>query len=1060
MRISIISLFSVFFCLGFRPKDKFNLPISVAKEMSHLTQALDFNIDIKPILSDKCFACHGPDKAKQKAGLRLDLPENAFGRLPENPKKIAIVPGNPAKSELVIRILSDDPTYKMPSIKSHLTLSAKEKAVLVKWVQDGAIYKLHWAFVSPIKKEIPLVYQGLNPIDYLVGLRLIKENLKQSVRASRQILLRRLSLDLTGLPPTLDEIESFKNDVRPNSTELLVDRLLASAHFGEKMASEWLDIARFADSHGYTVDRIRDMSPYRDWVIQSFNQNLSYDKFIHHQLAGDLMPNATKEMRIATAFNRNHQQNTEGGIVEEEYQTEYVIDRVNTFGEAFMAMGVGCARCHDHKYDPISQKNYYQLFSFFNNVREAGQISFNDDLPTPTMLLPSSNQEDVLKFIQTNIKTTEEKLAIQNNAEGFETWKSGDDFKKLIQSDFPKNGLVGHFNFDSNLINLVNEKENGVIKRESGKTGDLPVFGAGLYEKGLNFDGDVYADFGKIGVFRKSEPFTVGMWVHVPKELKEGVIFHKSNAERLYNFKGFHVYLKNGQLEIMMAHTAPSNAITKLTKLDIPRDRWVHLTLTYDGSSKAKGLLLYLNGDEMETETVIDHLYKDIIFYSKQEPGLQIGGWWRGLGFKGGQVDEVFVYSRQLRPYEIQILANRQKGNQVFADLKNLKDYYSHMVDSNQLALQVDLINWRTAHSDSSEKIRELMVMQEMPKPKHSYLLRRGQYDAKGEEVFPSTPEKIFPFPLTFPKNRLGLAYWLTDTKNPLTARVAVNRFWQNLFGLGLVKTSEDFGNQGEMPKNPELLDYLAVNFRESGWDIKKLIKLMVLSDTYQQDSNSSKELREKDPENRFLARGPASRLTAEMMRDNILVASDLINRKIGGRSIYPYQPEGLWDINGSKYKQDTSDEVYRRSLYIVIKRSVPNPTMSSFDASSRSSCLARRQKTNTPLQALVILNDPSFVEASKVIGLRMSKLNNRSLSIKEAYLRLTGREPMNKELEILENLQKASFMRFEKSPEKARGLLESGLYKVGNHENIPLIASYAVVASTIMNSDATIMKR
>lgn len=1059
MRAILFLLLSTIICFGFRPKEKWILPTSVAKEMAQLPQALDFNIDIKPILSDKCFACHGPDKAKQKAGLRLDIAENAFARLPENPKNFAIVPGNPAKSELVLRILSDDPTYKMPSLKSHLNLSAKEKALLVKWVQDGAIYKPHWAFVSPVKKVIPSESIGLNPIDYWVGQRLIKEKLKQNGRASRQMLLRRLSLDLTGLPPSLDEIENFKKDTRPNATEILVDRLLASPHFGEKMAAEWLDIARFADSHGYTVDRIRDMSPYRDWVIDAFNQNLPYDKFIHYQLAGDLLQNPTKEMRIATAFNRNHQQNTEGGIVEEEYQTEYVIDRANTFGEAFMAMGVGCARCHDHKYDPISQKNYYQLYSFFNNVREAGQISFNDDLPTPTMLLPTSKQEEVLKFIQTKIKTTEEKI-VSRVSEGFEAWNQKDESKKLTQSIFPKNGLLGHFNFDSNLINLENEKEVGVIKRESGKTGDLPVFGSGFQERGLTFDGDVYVDFGKIGVFRKSEPFTIGMWVNVPKELKEGVIFHKSNAERLYNFKGFHVYLKNGQLEIMMAHTAPSNAITKLTTSDIPRDRWVHLTLTYDGSSKAAGLLLYLNGDEMATETVIDQLYKDIIFYSKQEPGLQIGGWWRGLGFKGGQVDEVFVYNRTLRPYEVQILANRQKSDLIFADVKNRKDYYDHVLDSNRLALQADVVKWRTALSDSSEKIRELMVMQEMPKPKHSFLLKRGQYDAKGEEVFPSTPEKIFPFQAKFPKNRLGLAYWLTDSNNPLTARVAINRFWQNLFGLGLVKTSEDFGNQGEMPTHPELLDDLAVTFRESGWDIKKMIKSMVLSDTYQQESGVSKDLMEKDPENRFLARGPSTRLTAEMMRDNILVASDLINRKIGGRSIYPYQPEGLWDINGSKYKQDVSDEVYRRSLYIVIKRSVPNPTMSSFDASSRSSCLARRQKTNTPLQALVILNDPTFVEASKVIGLSMSKLNDRTSSIKQAYLRLTGREPYVKELEILENLQKASFIRFEKSPEKARGLLESGLYKLDKNENVALIASYAVVASTIMNSDATIMKR
>ena len=518
MKLPFVQILCACLFLSFGFKEKDAMPKGVALELKNLPNEIDFNIHVKPILSDKCFACHGPDKAKQKAGLRLDLPEGAFSRLPESPGKFAIVPGNLGKSEMVKRILSVDPSYKMPSPKSHLELSSREKAVLIKWIQNGAEYKPHWAFVAPIKKEIPESTKENNPIDYFISNALASKNLKFSGSASRNFLLRRLSFDLTGLPPTVDEIEFFKNDARPNAYEIQVDRMLASPHFGEKLAAEWLDLARFADSHGYTIDRIRDMSPYRDWVIQAFNKNMPYDQFIHFQLAGDLMPNPTKDMRIATAFNRNHQQNTEGGIVEEEFQTEYVMDRANTFGDAFLALTTGCARCHDHKYDPISQKNYYQLFSFFNNVKEAGQISYNDDMPTPTLLLPTDKQQAIMDFIQAKIKTKEEKLHTLKPS-GFDTWSKGEGPILLKKQSIPQNGLVAHYDFESTLTNLKNEKEIGVLKHESGKTGDIPQFLEGHSGKALAFDGDVYCDFNRVGVFRKSEPFSIGIWVNIPKNL-------------------------------------------------------------------------------------------------------------------------------------------------------------------------------------------------------------------------------------------------------------------------------------------------------------------------------------------------------------------------------------------------------------------------------------------------------------------------------------------------------------------------------------------------------------
>lgn len=1050
------------------------MPPDVAAEYKKITGTLDYNQHVKPILSDKCFACHGPDKAKQKAGLRLDQAKAAYGQLPESPGMFAIVPGNLKKSEVFHRIMSADPDYQMPTPESHLSLTAKEKAVLAKWIDQGAVYQPHWAFVKPVKKPLPVLdgeYAADNPIDRFVRARLEDLNIKPAKQASKELLLRRLSLDLSGLPPTIEEIDAFVADKSPDAYEKQVNRLLASPHYGERMATDWLDLARFADSHGYTVDRLRDMSPYRDWVIKAYNSNKLYDQFIQEQLAGDLMPKANRDMIIATAFNRNHQQNLEGGIVEEEFQTEYVMDRTNTFGEAFMAMSVGCARCHDHKYDPISQKNYYEMFSFFNNVLEAGQISWNDDMPTPTLLLPTDEQEKVIDHINKSIerqegKTRETARASSKNADD---WIAKYGYKTLAADKIPSNGLIARFLFNGNLVSEYDTAKKGEMKHDAGARGDKPVFTDARGGKVLLLNGDTYLDLNGVGVFRKSEPFTVGVWVWIPKTMKDGVIFHKSEAERLYNFKGFHVNMKNNRLEILMAHTAPSNAIIKLAEKDVVREKWIHLALTYDGSSKASGFNLLQDGELVAMEVVKDKLYKDIIFYRSNEPGIQIGGWWRGVGFKDGRVSDMVIYKRQLTPFEINILAGKTSWGDMASknpsalteeERKILGTYYLTAIDSSMQREMAVLKNLRTSLSDSMKDIRQLMVMEEMPKPKKTNLLLRGQYDQPGPEVSPNTPQDILPFPASFPKNRLGLAKWLTHEDHPLTSRVAVNRIWQQFFGIGLVKSSEDFGNQGNLPSHPELLDWLAVEFRESGWDIKKLIRLIVMSETYKQDSYTSPTLREMDPENSLLARGPSGRLSAEMVRDNALAASGLINKKIGGESIRPYQPEGLWEINNASYRADSTDAMYRRSLYIVAKRTVPHPTMSTFDASERSSCMSRRQRTNTPLQALVVLNDPTFLEAAKVIGEKMSLETDVEKGIRTAYRSLTGREPSAREMEILTSLQKTELEKFRGNPDKAKGLLSAGIYQIDKNIDRALVASNTVVASTIMNSDATITKR
>lgn len=1049
------------------------LPKDVEEAYQTLPKSLDYNIDVKPILSDKCFACHGPDKAKQKAGLRLDHADFAYAELPENKGKVAIDPGNLDNSEAFHRIISADPKYRMPTPESHLNLTAIEKATLIRWIKEGAVYKPHWAFVKPVKVETPKVDEAAkvnNPIDNFIVDKLQKQKLKQSPEANKELLLRRVSLDLTGLPPTIAEIDVFLKDKSPGAYEKQVDRLLRSQHYGEKMALDWLDVARFADSHGYTVDRLRDMSPYRDWVIKAFNTNMAYDKFMQWQLAGDLMPSPTREMLIATAFNRNHQQNMEGGIIEQEFQTEYVIDRTNTFGDAMLGLSVGCAKCHDHKYDPISQKNYYQLFSFFNNVKEAGQISFDDTMPGPTLLLPDSEKERVINDIKKTIAVQQQKIKEKEREEesGFQNWLGRKDYKKLAVDKIPTDGLQAHFDFDNgNLKDEIDHKQIAVMKRDAGGPGEAPVFIAGSAGKGLVLDGDTWLDLNQVGVFRKSEPFSIGLWVSIPKQLTEGVIFHKSIAERLYNFKGYHLYLKDNKLELNMAHAYPANAITKLSIDNVPRDKWIQLTMIYDGSSKASGLKLYLDGVEMKMETVMDKLDKDILFPGGTQPGLQIGAWWRGRGFKEGKVDDITVYNRSLTPIEVGVLAKKTSWNQIVskpkltdAEISSFRQYYFNVVDPLLKKEENELKVLRTSLTDSTANVPELMVMQEMSKPKKTFLLKRGNYDMPGEQVFPNTPESILPYPKGLPKNRYGLAQWLTNRDNPLTARVAVNRLWQNFFGVGLVKTSEDFGNQGEMPSHLELLDWLAVSFLESGWNVKELNKKMVMSATYRQDSRATKEAREKDPENRLLSHGPAYRMSAEMIKDNALMASGLLNPKIGGKSIKPYQPDGLWEINNTSYTQDKGADVYRRSLYVVVKRSVPNPTLSTFDATSRSYCVVRRQKTNTPLQALVTLNDPTFLEAAKVLGEQMTRLADSRQAITQTYRKLTGRLVQPKELELLSALQQMELKKFRKNPEKQSGWLNAGQYQINKTMDSAMIAANAVVASTILNSDATLTKR
>ncbi|MBN8857176.1 MAG: DUF1553 domain-containing protein [Sphingobacteriales bacterium] len=1036
-------------------------PEAIAKIEKTLPAVIDYNIHVKPILSDKCFLCHGPDKKNgQKAGLDLSNSEGAYAVL-KNGRR-AIVPGRLGKSELYARIITTDEELMMPKKESHRVLTDYQKAVLIKWIEQGAVYKPHWAFIPPEKHPLPEVKNTSwvkNGIDNFVLHKLEEDGLAPSPEADKETLLRRVFLDLTGLPPTVEETDAFLADKSADAYEKVVDRLISSPRYGEKKALDWLDLARYADTHGYTVDRYRPMWPWRDWVIKAFNENMPYDQFVTWQLAGDLLPNATREQKLATAFNRNHPQNMEGGIINEEFRSEYVVDRTNTLGTAFLGLTISCARCHDHKFDPVSQKDFYSLYSFFNNVDEAGQISFDQrQIPGPSMLLTDTRQDSVISYLKNQEKEKAAELVTieQQEKNSFEQWRNA----LGNNSPFDLNkGLQAHYSFDK-LVN--NAFVNEVSARDKGQVAD-PVIVPGISGNAFKSNGDDILKLGKVGIFNRFQPFSIGVWVNIPAGTNKGVIFHKGDGDITYSFHGYYLNLQEGKAEFLMSHTWPYNNILKVTEDTLPKGKWIQLTLTYSGNSKADGIKLFVDGKEAKLVTEKDNLYKDILFGRGDEPGLQVGADWRGTGFKDGLVDELYIYDRILTPSEVQMLVQRSSKQPVQPGAIPAADLEQYYFSNISAAWKQKEKEWRALMQERNkemEKIPEIMVMEEMKKPRATHILLRGAYDAPGREVQPDVPNAILPWPAGLRKDRMGLAKWLMDPQNPLTARVAVNRYWQLYFGTGLQKNADNFGNQGGFPTHPELLDWLAVTFRESGWDVKALQKLIVLSATYRQASYAKPELLAKDPDNSLLARGPAFRMSAEMIRDAALTASGLLYEKTGGESVKPYQPEGLWRVNSEVYVQDTGANLYRRSMYTFWRRTNPPPSMSTFDAPLRSSCVVQRQKTSTPLQSLILLNDPQFTEASRALAANaMKKYENDADQIRYCYRALTGRKPSPKETAILERLYTDELEKFKAEPSAMKGWLTSGA-SVTATKTPQLLAACTVMASTIMNSDAFVTRR
>ncbi len=1044
-----------------------------------LPENIDYNYHIKPILSDRCYACHGPDDKTREADLRLDTPEGALKMKLESGKP-AIVAGSTSRSEFWHRITSDDPQVLMPPPESHLTLSDYEVALLGKWIEQGAEWKSHWSFIPPERPDIPRISQKdfpIHEIDHFILAQLERKGLTPSPKADKTRLIRRLSLDLRGLPPTLEEIDVFLQDEDPDAYEKLVDTYLSDPAFGERMALDWMDVARYADSHGMHADGWRNMWPWRDWVIQAFNDNMPYDQFIMYQMAGDMLPDATKDQILATAFHRNHQMTAEGGVIDEEFRLEYVFDRTNTTATAFLGLTMECARCHDHKFDPLSQKDFYALAAFFNNVKEVGMTG-DDGNYGPVMLMSSDTLEAKLNALDQQInKLYQQKKLSQSEVQAQKAFLTTLD-RSSVQ---PQRFLLAHYPLDK-LTKQRNASGNPQLlldlNDQSTATGE-PELVKGKIGKALRFDHDYDVLYlHDIANFEITESFSIGTWIKPEKKGEHQTIIGNSGNKNNF-WRGWEMTLDtSNHLWVRLIHSLPHNYIHIASEQTIPLDTWTQVMFTYDGTAKASGVKLYINGRNVPVQIHFDQLYKSMRTidsrHNPEDRALRVAKSYRAFtgdnGIYLGSIDDIRIYDEALTELEVaaihpdsevyeRLLAEKPEStDQHLAARKDRKK--TNLDQKIQLLLEKRLTMIDT--------VSEVMVMGEMKQPRPMYVLERGSYAAPQEQVAPATPKAVLPFPDDFPPNRVGLAQWLISPKNPLTARVTVNRYWQMIFGQGLVKTPQDFGSQGNLPTHPLLLDHLATWLVASGWDIKALMKYMVMSATYQQESTLRPQLISIDPNNELLARGPSFRLPAEHIRDHALTVSGLLIDQIGGPSVKPYQPPGLWIDKGNfspkllYYVQDSGANLYRRGLYTFVRRTSPPPSMIAFDATDRSYCSVQRQTTNTPMQALVLLNDPQFVEASRVMAERIIREGGNDLNDQLQYgFRLaTGRVPHTEELNILNGLYQEEWKRFVLAPDSAQALLQTGAYPRDTTLNLTQLAAMTNVASMLLNHDEAYMKR
>jgi len=1031
-------------------------------------QPIQFNRDIRPILAENCFYCHGPDPAARKASLRLDREEGFFGQR-ENGQ--TVIKGKPDESPLYQRLTSEDKDEKMPPPKAHHILKPAQIALLKDWIAQGAPWQPHWSLVKPERPAIPEVKDAAwakNSVDRFVLAKLQSLNLTPAAEADRRTLLRRVSLDLTGLPPNPPLVEQFVNDKSPDAYEKVVDYFMASSHYGEHRARYWLDAARYGDTHGVHIDNYREIWPYRDWVIKSFNDNLPFDQFTIDQLAGDLLPNPTQSQLIATGFHRCNITTAEGGTIPEENLANYARDRVETTSWVWLGLTANCAVCHDHKFDPITQKDFYAMSAFFRNTTQPASDGNVRDT-APVLVMPEGKDAARWHAIPDEKSAQIAKIAAQRKTilPEFEKWYASAqpaDVENRIPGAIVTAPLSeGQGSETQTMINgqpLALALDSGAeLSWTPGKTGSALKVAKGL---GLNL--------GDVANFERNQAFSISFWVNAPMDSAGGSVVAKMDVAK--NYRGWDVNMKGADLQVYLVNKWPEDSILVSTAGNaLKRGEWRHVTVTYDGSGRGGGVQVFVNGNEAKLRVEKNTLKGSIM----SETPLRIGQR-SASDFFSGAVQDLHIFNRELSPLEIREIG-KIPAVAVFASKRAAERKPPERAQLFEVFAASDAES-AAASSKMTQLDREKKAIQDRSVVTHiqeekkdtqpmARILFRGQYDQPKEEVGAAVITALHPMPKGAPANRLGLAEWLVAPENPLTARVIVNRMWQEVFGTGIVKSAEDFGIMGETPSNPELLDWLAVEFRESGWDSKRIMRLMVTSAAYRQSAIIAKEKLERDPQNRFLSRGPRFRMDAEMVRDYALAASGLLTEKIGGPSVKPYQPEGVWEAvampgsNTSVYKRDAGDALYRRSMYTFWKRAAPPPAMEVFNAPSRESACLRRERTNTPLQALVTLNDPQFIEAARALAERALKaaLNDGDSPIQVIAARLLGRPLRGQEVEIVKKNQRDLFAYYSAHPDETKALLAVGDYKNDPALPAPQLAAWTMSCNQLMNLDEVLCK-
>ncbi len=1031
--------------------------------------AVSYNRDIRPILVENCFSCHGADSGSRKADLRLDRRDDAI-------ESGAIVAGDPDSSVMLDRIYSDDPEEVMPPPELKKTLTAEQKELLTRWIKEGAAYEPHWSFIPPTKPEPPAVTDESwtkNPIDRFILARLEAEGLAPAPEADRRTLARRAALDVTGLPPDPAAVEAFVADSRPDAYERYLETLFASPAWGEHRGRHWLDYARYADTHGIHFDNEREIWIFREWVIDAFNDNLPFDRFTELQLAGDLVdlgPEADSaavlEARIGSGFNRCNMTTNEGGIIDEEYVVLYARDRTETTATVWMGLTAGCAVCHDHKFDPVSMKDFYALSAFFNNTTQRAKDGNVKDTP-PIIQVPLAADRPRLADLERALPAA--KRAVAERREGakaaFEAFLAGLTADS-IQATLPR---------DTPLLSLPFAEGEGPKTHVSllGKETELPLSPKAAWQPGpegrpaVTLDGKAL-ELATAGDFEHDQPFTVSCWIKPPANDSAYAVVARMDMQS--EFRGWDLWVQGRRAAMHLIHDWPEDALKVAAEAQMPADAWTFVTLTYDGSGSPAGVKIYYDGKPQKLKVENNRFKRNTV---RTTVPLTVGSRTPGDAAYGVGLAELTILGRALSEAEVggvsqaDTLAELVKlpPEKRAAAAGGLYDWWLGTLDDAFIAATKTLTGIEGEIAAIQARGTIAHVMNEKPGTPTAFILDRGEYDKRKEQVTASTPEVLPPFPDHLPRNRLGLAKWLLLPEHPLTARVTVNRFWQEVFGTGLVRTAGDFGITGELPSHPALLDWLAVDFREHRWDVKRLFRQMLTSAAYRQAATVTPEKIAADRDNRLLSRGPRFRMDAEMVRDQALAASGLLVEKLGGPSVKPYQPPGVWaavampESNTKKYVAGTGEDLYRRSMYWFWKRSAPPTSLDIFNAPSREICTVKRERTNTPLQALVSLNDPQFVEAARVLAdLALEQPGDDPARIDFVARRLLARPLDSGEQQIVAASLADLAAHYTAHPDDARLLLTVGESK-HRTADLPRLAAWTMLVNQLMNLDEVLCK-